>query len=399
MAIIFNDNTGLTAEDASTIRAAVASDWQEAFAVDENTPTLNTEPETPAGQLVDGMTALIVMKDNEVLKLGNMFNPLTATGIYQDALGKIYFIDRLVAQATVVTCTCMGLPGTVIPQGSIVEDSAGNQYTSLAAATIGSNNSVSVVFSCTTPGPVQVNSSTVNKIVTVIPGWDSVTNPAAGVTGRLAETQTEFETRRYASVAKNSHGLSESVGGSIANLTDVVASKIVQNRTGEQVTILGVAVPAHSVYLSVYGGTPEEIGQVIYNKLDAGCGTAGNTSVTVTDPVNGSQNVFYYTVPDVTNVYVQVTTAPDAVYDETNIVNAILNNFNGGSTYPKAIMGETIYASRFYQDIISAGLSELVQVEVSLTSGSGFGLSCDINLNQIPVLSAENISFVEADTV
>lgn len=121
MAIIYNDN-GLSVEQAETVRQTVANQWKQAFSVDENTPELNTEPETPAGQLIDGMTALIVQKDNELLRLANMFNPMTATGVFQDSLGKIYFLDRKIAQSTTVTCTCSGLSGTQIPKGSIVTD-------------------------------------------------------------------------------------------------------------------------------------------------------------------------------------------------------------------------------------------------------------------------------------
>lgn len=398
MALIFTDATGLSVESVAEVRQQVAAMFQQAFAVDENTPTLNVEPETPAGQLVDGITALLMLKDNELLKLANMFNPLTATGVYQDALGQIYFIQRLTEQPTTVTCLCRGLYGTVIPAGSIVSDVSGNRYISTAAATIGSDGTANVIFACTEPGAVQCNTGTVNKIITVIPGWDSVTNEAAGVPGRVSETQSQFEARRFASVAKNSHGLAESVGGSIANLQDVIASKIVQNRTGQNQEMYGVTVPPHSIYLSVYGGTPKEIGQVIYNKLDAGCGTAGNTSVIVTDPVNGSQNVYYYTVPTPVSVYVQVTTAPEALYNQEAVTQAILDNFNGQTDAGGLVaMGETLFASRFYQTVIDAGLTDLVQIQVSLTSGSGYGLSVDFALDEMPTLSADNITYVEAE--
>lgn len=395
MAIKFNDEKGLQPEEASIIRQQVAEAWKKAFMINADTHELNVAPETPAGQLVDGITALIVQKDNEVLKLGNMFNPLTAVGIFQDALAKIYFLNRLVDQPTLVSCTCTGLPGTVIPQGSIVEDEEGNRFISTDAATIGNGKTTEIVFACTTPGPIQVNSSTLNKIITVIPGWDSVNNTSAGVVGRFRESQSEFEERRFNSVAKNSHGLSESVGANIANLPTVIATKIVQNRNSDEQTILGVTVPAHSIYLSVFGGKKEEIGQVLYNKLDAGCGTAGNTSVEVIDPINGSIHKFFYTVPSTQTVYIKITTIPDALYDEDKIKNAVINNFNGGDIYPKIIMGEQLFSSRFYQTIINAGLTDLVKVEVSL-DGVDYNLNVEFALNKMPVLSAENISFEEA---
>ena len=396
MAIHFSD-TGLTADEAATIRAEVAADWKEAFKIDETTPELNTEPETPAGQLIDGITALVMQKDNELIYLGNQFNPETATGAFQDALGKIYFIERRVAQPTLVTCTCLGLSGTQIPNGAIVQDTAGNQFASTNAAVIGSNGSVDVVFACTEPGAITVNADSVTKIVTVIPGWDSVNNTAPGVTGRTVETQSEFERRRYDSVAANSHGLAESVGGTVAGLDGVVACKIVQNRENENQTINAVVVPPHSVYLSVYGGEADDIGMALHNKLDAGCGTAGNTSVTIADPTNNSLHLYYYTVPTVTPVYVKVTTAPDVLYNADTVKQAILNNFNGLLPgFSQVIMGDELYSSRFYQTAIDAGLNGLVKIEVS-TNNSTFDLNVSFDLNQMPTLASDNITFVEVE--
>lgn len=398
MAITFNPNTGVVVDDGATVRSNVATSWKEAFKIDETTPELNTEPETPAGQLIDGLTALIIQKDNDLLFLSNMFNPETAVGIFQDALAKIYFIERHVAQPTTVICTCKGLQGTQIPAGSIVEDTNGNQLTNAELAQIGASGEVNVLFSCVETGPIVINENSVNKIVSVIPGWDSVNNSAAGVLGRDRETQTEFEQRRYDSVAKNSHGLAESIEGSINNLEDVITCRIEQNRTNETIEMLGVEIPAHSVYLSVYGGTSQEVGNVLYNKLDAGCGTAGNTSVSVRDTINGSLHTFYYTVPTQLNTYVKVSVNENAVYNADTIKQAIIDNFNGVTEgFVRIKMGDTLYSSRFYQSVINAGLNELVKIELS-TDNSIFGLSVDFNLNQMPVLEADNITFTEVKT-
>ena len=71
MMITFNSNTGLVAEDTAIIRERVATQWKNAFNVSEDTPELNTESETPAGQLIDAQTALIAEKDAEVMRLQN----------------------------------------------------------------------------------------------------------------------------------------------------------------------------------------------------------------------------------------------------------------------------------------------------------------------------------------
>lgn len=395
MALTFSETAGVGVEDAASVREKIRQIFVDAFADAGSETELNTDPETPAGQLVDGMTALVTEKDTELLEMANGFNPKTATGLWQDALGEIYFIQRHVAQPTYVTCQCTGLQGTVIPSGAVVQDVNGNNYQSGVQTTIPSEGTVEVVFACQETGPIEAGAGTVNKIITVIPGWDSVNNATAGVVGRDRETQAEFEQRRYESVAKNSHGLAESVGGSVYNLDDVVACRIEQNRGDDPIDLLGVTIPGHSVYLSVYGGEPEEIGQIMHQKLDAGCGTAGNTSVRVTDETNQSQHTYYYTVAELKNLYVQVTTAKDAVYDEEAVTSSILSNFNGETAdYSRAKMGDTVFASRFYQTAISAGLTDLVKIEIGRTPGT-YGQSAAFNLDEMPVLDALNIVYVE----
>lgn len=395
MALIFDNTTGVKAEETATIRSRLANEWKQAFNVADDTPELVTDPETPAGQLIDGQAAIISMKDAELLRLANGFNPSTATGVYQDALAQIYFIRRKVAQPTYVTCICKGLQGTAIPFGAVVQDVDGNKYTNTVAGTIGKNGTYETIFACTVYGAQKVGAGAVNKIITVLPGWDSVTNEKAGVTGRERETQTEFEQRRYDSVSKNSHGLAASVGGSVANIEGVAACRVEQNRGDDPITAFGVTIPPHSIYLSVYGGDPNEIGRTIHMKLDAGCGTSGNTSVKVPDETNNSIHTYFFTVAEVQNLFVRVNTAPAADFNETTVKNAILENFSGTmQSYSRVKMGDTVYASRFYETVIAAGLNGLVSIEVG-RSATAYGQSAVFNLNEFPVLDIANISFNE----
>ena len=87
MALVFDPQTGFSADDVAAVRAAVAQAWKQAFKSD-GTAELNTEAETPAGQIIDSQAASIVQKDSEILYLANMLNPLKATGIFQDALAR-----------------------------------------------------------------------------------------------------------------------------------------------------------------------------------------------------------------------------------------------------------------------------------------------------------------------
>lgn len=396
MAVTFNPQTGLVAEDTAVIRQRIATQWKNAFNVNAETPELNTEAETPAGQVIDGQAALISEKDGEILHLGNSFNPETATGVAQDALAKIYFLERQVAEPTLVTCQCVGLQGTMIPYGAVVEDVNGYQYYNTTPQTIPASGTANCVFRNAEYGPIEVGANAVTRIITVIPGWDSVNNSAAGVTGRDVETQSEFEQRRKASVAKNSHGLEGAIEGTVGNLTGVVTCKVEQNRGDTSVTKKGVLIPPHSIYLSVYGGNGQDIGKALHNKLSDGCGTTGNTSVVVSDDTNGSEHTYYYCIPTTNNFYVKVTMVQtvDTPEDIVSMVkNAVLANFNGQRNYPRVHMGETVYASRFYADVIGAGVENLTSVEIKYDTGD-YGDVIEVPLDEIPTLSASNIDVV-----
>ena len=398
MAIIFNPATGLVVEDTAVVRENLAQQWKNAFNVSEDTPELNTEPETPAGQIIDGQAALISEKDAEILHLANSFDPQTATGVAQDALAKIYFLERKIAQPTYVTCQCNGLQGTIVPYGAVVESTNGYQFYNTTPQVIPSGGTVDCVFRCGEYGPIEIGQNTVTKIITVIPGWDAVNNATAGITGRDVETQSAFEVRRAQSVAKNSHGLAESVGGTVGNLEGVVACRIEQNRGDTAVTKMGVVIPPHSVYLSVYGGEEEEIGMALHEKLDGGCGTAGNTSVTITDPTNGSPQTYYYEIPTTKNFAVKVTYVKDDTTPtdiETRIKQAVVNNFTGLSDYAMVAMGDTVYASRFYADVIKCGVNNLSSIEIAYPSTDTWKDAETIPLNEMPVLSTSNVTVVE----
>ena len=400
--LTFNPTTGLVADDVETVREAVRADWVAAFAKDGR-PELNTEPETPAGQLIDSQTAAIVDKDNEVLFLGNQFNPLTASGIWQDALGKIYFLTRKTAQASEAVCQCNGLAGTVITQGARIKSSAdGSEWACMEAVTISAGGTAQARFQAQTPGPLVALANTLTEIVTVTPGWDSVTNPAAAVVGRDSESQLEFEKRRYNSVAANARGSVAALYGAIANLPDVLDVAILENIGNDPIVSWGVTIPGHSVWIAVTGGTDSEIAEAIYRKKDAGCGTAGNTQIGYQDAELPGMPIYTYRIerpaPLAFAVRVTLRLTPTTPQDiKQKIKDAVLADFNGAGPHDNLRVGtaQEVYASRFYCAVIGAGVQNLVSIELAApATGGTWGPSVTVNADQSPVLDADNIQVI-----
>lgn len=402
MAITFNNQTGLVAEETSVVRARIAQEWKNAFATDPRLPVLDTNPETPAGQLIDGQTALASEKDNDMIYIANMFNPKNATGVWQDALAAIYFLNRKIALPTYVTCQVRGAYGTTIPYGALVQDVNGYTFLNTSVVVIGSSGTANIYVRCTETGAVEVAPNTVTQIVTTVPGWDSVSNPSAGVTGRDEESQAAFENRRAGSVGKNSHGAVASIYGTIADLNNVVAVLVLENTTNADKTIKGVTLAGHSVYISVYGGDDTDIARAIYNKIDGGVGTQGNTMLTynpASDNIADQPDAlytYYIERPDTVETAVKVTVSDDETTGLTNAIKeAVVENFNGNSSFRRVKMGDTLYASRFYADVIKAGVTMLENIEIKYPSATGsYADSIDIPASELPTISAEDVTVV-----
>ena len=398
MALTFND-TGIYADEVSVIRANVAQDWKNAFATDPELPELDTNAETPAGQLIDGITALASEKDNEILFVSNQFNPKNAVGAWQDALAAIYFLRRKIALPTYVTCQASGAYGTVIPYGAIVQDTNGYTYMNTQVATINANGQATLYVRCTELGAIEAASGTVTRIITTVPGWDSVTNAAAGVTGRAVESQAAFESRRVQSVAKNAHGSVASLFGAIADINDVTALLILENTTNQDIVKSGVTIAGHSVYISVYGGDNNDIARAIYNKLDAGCGTNGNTLVTYNPSSDEPDNQpdmrysYYIERPTTVSMGIVVTVADEQTTTLTNAIKqAVVENFNGNSGYRRVKMGDKLYASRFYSDVIKAGVTKLETIQIKFPLSATAVDSVNIDADEIPTISADDVT-------
>ncbi len=403
--LTFDENIGLKIPSTDEVRSSVEEMFQEVFGTD-----IVLTPSSPQGQLITSLTAIITDKNEQMLKLANQFNPLTATGIFQEALGKLYFLERKTATPTIATCLCTGLNGTIIKEGSIIEDVQGIRYKSSQNATI-TNNSIEVTFICEEEGEIEAPADTLNNIVTVISGWDSVTNINAGITGQLEESQIDFEKRRQFSVAKNSHGGAYSVYAEIASIESVLDVVVLENTNSIETEKNGVLISPHSLFICVAGGDDSAIAEAIYSKKGAGCGTSGiggiggitgisetevSTQISHTDTVTGAVYNYTITRPTMCNIYMKISlrvnysTLADV---ETTVRNNILENFSGTETVKKVSIGDSFYASRFYATVIQAGIEELVSLELS-TDNINFSNEIILTAIQYPVLTEENISFV-----
>ena len=82
-------NAGVTIPTESEILAGVLADFNNAFG-----GQLNTNLETPQGQLASSLTAIIGDKNAAIAWLINQLDADTAEGDFQDIIGKVYYLSR-----------------------------------------------------------------------------------------------------------------------------------------------------------------------------------------------------------------------------------------------------------------------------------------------------------------
>jgi hypothetical protein len=396
----FNPALGLSAPETGELRESVAARFREAF-FEEGKPALNTDPTSPAGQLVDLVLAEIEAKNAELLYLANQFDPKGAEGIWQDALGHIYFLTRKMSEPTLVTCQLTGAPGTRVPWGALAEDSEKRRFVNsrVGGVLLDADGKGEAVFRCTVPGPADVGPHSVNRIVTTVPGWDTVDNAEAGALGRDLETRGDFEARRAASVAKNAHGSVASLYGSLHDLSGaagVIDVMVLENIGPDPVVKFGVTVPGHGVTVCIFGGRDEEIAELIYRKKDAGCDTGGNTTVTYVETGRtGAVYEFRILRPDTVNFWVRVKLDGEDVMTpalEAAIKEAVSAEFHGQGKGPRVGLASVTYASKFYCPVLDLGVKGLKEVTVALGAAPGtWADKVTIRGDQEPVLSVDNV--------
>ena len=396
--IIFNPLVGVELPSTQEIREDLGEKIQQAFQTSPNDPLLNIEPSSPMGQVLDLIVAEIDAKNAEISFLANMANPEIATGKYLDALAALYGLDRKISEPTVVNCVLTGLKGTVIPYGAIAQDTLGNQYRHSAAngAQIDDTGSVTTTFTAINHGPLEVAAGSVNRIVTTIAGWDSITNPTAGVIGRDEETDAELRNRMIESYAVNATGYVEAIEANLAALEGVLDVRVLENPTNAEITQYGVSIEPHSILIAIVGGEDSDIARTIYQRKDAGCGTTGDYEVQFIDETYYNATYNYKIVrPQNQSLKISVTFFGTSMNEteKNNVIQAIIQDALGQGANDRISLASTVYASRFYQSIQSPTSAPIAQILVGLGTGA-LGSSVQIPANVEPTISESDVSII-----
>lgn len=223
-------------------------------------------------------------------------------------------------------------------------------------------------------------------IVTQVSGWEGVTNPNAGVTGKARETDAELRARRNVTS-------DDTLPGKLLALDTVTDVNVRQNR--ESTTDAEGTLPQH-IWAIVEGGDADEIAQVIEAHIAAGIGTRGAQSGQATSAISGNQETFNYDLPTYIEPTIAVTyTIIDSTLFPTNgedlIEQALIDFAN------KLTIGDALYWSNLFCPVNEVrGATYTIAVGTSTADGSPGVKDVPVAQNEKIRLLAANVTVSEA---
>ena len=243
---------------------------------------LDLAPETPAGQLAGQLALTLAQVDEALVAVANGFSVGRGLGVQLDDLGSLLGIDRLGESRSRVDVILTGRPGAVIPAGSRARtDDEAAIFALDAAVTIPASGSITGIMTAVDAGMIPAPAGTLTRIIDLVAGWESVTNPADAALGRLVEADDAYRLRYARHTARNARSSTEAILAAVLEVPGISRALIRENATSAAVTVQGREIGAHSVYIVVQGGIDAAVARAIASSKTVGAATSGDTLVHV----------------------------------------------------------------------------------------------------------------------
>ena len=261
------DATGIRGRDLTGYLDLFRALYRDKFGED-----LALEDETVAGQLIGLQATSMTLNDESIVYLANAMSLARAAGRHLDDHGTLLLIPRLGATRTVVTCRLTGASGTVIPKGSKARTLENAQFASTAEAILDANGVATVVFEAVEIGPVPCDAGALNIIVSLVSGWESISNPEAAIQGKDAEADADYRTRLRAQSMRSAVAPPDALRAAVIEAGAGVKSRVIENNTAVTVINQGIPILPHSILVIADGGEATAIQAAVLRHKSAGCG-------------------------------------------------------------------------------------------------------------------------------
>lgn len=353
---------------------------------------------SPQYQIAISTTAMVKDFYDNLVQLANQFDPRYASGIFQEAIGQLYFMSRKLATHSVCPVIFEGLSGAVIPSGFSVQDLQGRSWVTSGEYNIGSNGRVTIECTCVVAGAIEALPNSITVIPSALNGLDRVYNTDSAVMGYDEESRVDFEVRREESVAINSKMTDDATRGAVLDVRNVVDAYVISNPTDATVTKGETDYPLirNSIVVSVVGGDDYQVARAAFIKAGTGCSWNGNTNVTLVAE-SYEHNAPTYPIkilrPDFKDIYVKIIVKDKTKISftmETEAKNSILDSSKSGED--RVRIGKNFIPNDYICGLPSMGVKGIV----ASFDDSTWLNELPIGIDQYPSLNAFRISIEES---
>lgn len=386
-------DTGVIVPDTADTLANVQAEYRAAFGDD-----LDVSPETPQGVLItaEALARDAVATNNAAL--ANQINPNLAGGVFLDAIWALTGGARVSASPSIARgVTLTGIPGAIIPAGSVASvSSTGVRFVLQSAVILNALGQGQGVFQSEELGAFAAGIGALNTIVTPVLGWETVSNPYAAEEGEPEESDQASRRRRRLTLALQGVALGEAIVSGVNALPGVQSVAFRENPTDAPVTIKGVDLVAHSVFVCVDGGLDNDIALMLLRKKSLGAAWNGDTTVNVTDPVSGQVYEVKFQRPEEVQIYIRVTVKGGAPYpDVPGTVRAAILSYAAGeqSEEDGFVVGGEVSAFEIASAVNRVAAPIYVtNLELSTDNVTFSTATIDVTIAQVARVIAGNIS-------
>lgn len=343
------NDSGFVRDRFQDEREANAALWNEYL------PNRRTDSQSVNGRIISIQTELVDNMNGQIEAMLDSFSPFSARGNLLSRLAPLMAKRRRSAVLSSVTLTVTATAaGCTIPAGSIVGQVSGPaQFMTTSEVIVAPSGTATVPAEATTAGPVEAASGTLNRIVTPVAGWASVTNDDDAAVGRERESDTQLRFRML-STSSAPVGTPEGIATAISEVDGVTYQNVLENRTS---AVNGIGMPPHSVFPIVDGGADQAIGEALLRSVAEGIDYTDDTDiptgpnwveVTVINPANQQPRQVWFARPTPLSgaVVIDIDTDSEFPADGVARIKAAIIQFV--STWP---VGKTLFASRLYTPI------------------------------------------------
>ena len=259
------NETGVVTESLAVKKQDLERRFRDMFGDD-----LSLDPETPQGQVIGLMALVRAEIDETFTQLAAGLSVATAQGTQLDDLGSLLGVVRLAAVHSRVTCRLTGVAGTNVPAGSRAKTSDDVQWRSVEDAIL-SPSGVDVEFEAVDSGPFTAGAGTITILVTVISGWETITNAQDSTTGISRQTDDEYRRTLQARTGRSATASLPAIESSLYE-SGATKIKVLENITDADVIVQQYTIHANSILCIVQGGSDADIARAILTHRGLGVG-------------------------------------------------------------------------------------------------------------------------------